>query len=181
MRCGTKALANVERRNQLRLCVDGNKHPLVANFGSIRFDNAAILFADVSPNLIDLQMPGPKVVHPSVHQPNAVLASHDKQTLDRVAIESNKPLGRADRATSTRHVSACAAASGLDTKVSRSVFHAVQRTDFYRKCISSAECAVCRRNQPCVLDLIQVMGFSSLWATVHSARAEVTPTKINDE
>lgn len=98
IRVRTETLAHMECGNQFSLGIDSDKHPLIADLGSVNLPDAAILFAHESPNLIDLQIPGPKVAHTNVHQSGAALTGHDEQAHDRVAVESGKAFRGADRA-----------------------------------------------------------------------------------
>ena len=97
-RIGAHALADAKRRNQFCFRINRNVNPLVAKFGRIAASHIAPLLADVTPNLIHLQIPGAEVSHSRVHESRAALSGYDEQSHDRVAIQSRQPLGATDRA-----------------------------------------------------------------------------------
>jgi hypothetical protein len=97
-RIGSHALADAERRNQFSFSINGDVNPLVPNFGSIAATEVPALLSDVSPDFVNLQIPGAESAHSRVHQPGAMFASDQQQSHNGVAVESREPFRAADRA-----------------------------------------------------------------------------------
>jgi hypothetical protein len=79
-RCGREIpLTDAVSRNQLRLRIERNKGVLIAeSAGIVESRHVALLFADVGPNLIDLDAAAGQLAHPFVHQVRAALTSTNK-------------------------------------------------------------------------------------------------------
>lgn len=91
-------LTNVERGNQFCFRIDGDVHPLVAKLVRFALRPGAPLASHVSPDFVNLKVPRAEISHSHVHQLRAALASDDKQTHNRVAIETREPFCAANRA-----------------------------------------------------------------------------------
>jgi hypothetical protein len=57
----------------------------------------ALLLADVSPNLVNLDTAAGKLAHLLIHEPCATVADFDQQPTDCVAVRARHPFGAADR------------------------------------------------------------------------------------
>lgn len=98
-RVSLKALADKVRGNQLRFRVNRHIHPLTTKLGRISPANIAVLFAHEGPDFIQLQIPGLQSADLGVHESRRALSGQDEQSHNRVAVQSRKPFGAADRAS----------------------------------------------------------------------------------
>jgi hypothetical protein len=93
-----RSLADAECRNQLRLGIERNEGPHIAEAAAVILaGKASLLLADIGPNLIDLDAAARKLAHLFVHELRAAVANLDQQPHDRVAVRPGHPLGAADR------------------------------------------------------------------------------------
>src|SRR6202035_3003105 len=66
-------------------------------FGRISATHVAPLLADVSPYLVNLQIPGIESTHSRIHETGATFSGNDEQSHDCVPIQASEPFGAADR------------------------------------------------------------------------------------
>jgi hypothetical protein len=65
--------------------------------GIVERRHVALLLADVSPNLVNLDTAAGKLAHLLIHEPCAAVADFDQQPTDCVAVRARHPFGAADR------------------------------------------------------------------------------------
>jgi hypothetical protein len=91
LRVRAGSFAYQERGNQLRVRVQSNENPLVAEVSGIVLSDVARFFHQESPDFIALDTAAGQLAHLAIHQSLRAFASKDKQPHDRVAVESREP------------------------------------------------------------------------------------------
>ncbi len=108
------ALADAECRNELRVGIERDKGPHVADARTVVLrSHLALLLLYIRPNLIDLNAAASQVAHLLVHDRGAAISDLHQQPHDRVAVRVGHALCRADGIALNQSVDdLCAAANG---------------------------------------------------------------------
>ena len=97
-RAGTSSLPNEIRGHKLRFGVQRYKRPHIADATAIMVAaDLALLLPDKRPNFVDLNAAAGKVPHVRIHDLGATGADFNERTHDRIAVDIEHALGRADR------------------------------------------------------------------------------------
>ncbi len=101
---GLRAVANGERRDQLRFGVEGDPRPNIALRAIGSGQLGGFLFhADEAPNLVNLDYTGVQVAEPFIHDLLAAFAHADAKAHDGVTVNAGHALDRPDAVAFAEH------------------------------------------------------------------------------
>ena len=89
----TIPLAHGVSGNEFRCRVNRHEHPSIAKFGRVASANVPSLLSHERPNLIAFNGRRPKVTHPRLHKPFAMLTSFNDDSQNGVAVQLRDALG----------------------------------------------------------------------------------------
>ena len=92
IRCGFGSFPNCEAWNQLRISINGSKHPLIAKLFRVIIADSLLLLKAECPDFITLNVSASEITHRAVHQTSATITSNRQQVQDRVTVYLGKPL-----------------------------------------------------------------------------------------
>jgi hypothetical protein len=118
--CGSVALPDGKRGNQLRLCVQRDKNPLVAKRCGVILADSTLLLKAERPNFVALNVVANEIAHPGIVQTGATFSRQYEQLHDGVTVQSGHAFRGTNRAAFDEALNSANGAFFRDTHCAKS-------------------------------------------------------------